>query len=178
MGSPVHIVLMGVSGSGKGPLAEELQRRTGYTAATAVDLQPEEVRDKIAQGGFLTPEDRLPWAWAIRDWMDAAATKGESTVVVSLGLGRRARDIFREAEGFVFFVHVHGTEDVIRERVLRRTGEEPDPEVLRAQYAELERLRADEYGVRLDATQPPEVLADAALVSLEVTRRGAADADN
>ena len=70
------------------------------------------MRDKIAQGGFLTPEDRLPWAWAIRDWMDAAATKGESTVVVSLGLGRRARDIFREAEGFVFFVHVHGTEDV------------------------------------------------------------------
>lgn len=50
MGSPVHIVLMGVSGSGKGPLAEELQRRTGYTAATAADLQPEEVRDKIAQG--------------------------------------------------------------------------------------------------------------------------------
>lgn len=173
--SPVHIVLMGVSGSGKGPLAEELRRRTGYTGATAADLQPAEVREKIAQGGFLTPKERLPWAYAIRDWMDDAASKGESTVVVSLGLGRRARDIFREAEGFVYFVHVHGTEDVIRERVLRRTGEEPDLDVLRAQYAELERLRADEYGVRLDAAQPTEVLADAALVSLDVSRRGATD---
>lgn len=174
---PVHIVLMGVSGSGKAPLAEELRSRTGYTGATAADLQPDEVRSKMGAGGFLTPEERLPWAYAIRDWLTARAQEGKSTVVVSLGLGRRARDIFREAEGFVFFVHVHGTEDVIRERVLRRTGEYPDAEVLRGQYAELERLQADEAGIRLDAEQSPEVLADAALAALTVARRADEDDD-
>jgi gluconokinase len=168
---PVHIVLMGVSGSGKGPLAEELRRRTGFTGATAADLQPKEIRDRMGAGGFLTPEERRPWAYAIRDWLTERADEGESTVVVSLGLGRRARDIFREAEGFVFFVHLHGTEDVIRERVLRRTGAYPDADVLQEQYAELERLRADESGVCLDAEQPPEVLADAALAALSVTQR-------
>lgn len=168
---PVHIVLMGVSGSGKAPLAAELQARTGFTGATAAELQPEEVRSKMGAGGFLTPEERLPWAYSIRDWMTGQAEQGNSTVVVSLGLGRRARDIFREAEGFVFFVHVHGTEDVIRDRSLRRTGRYPDAEVLRAQYAELERLRADEDGVRVDATQGPEVLADAALAALTVARK-------
>ncbi|HAF72379.1 MAG TPA: carbohydrate kinase, partial [Corynebacterium variabile] len=56
-------------------------------------------------------DDRLPWAYAIRDWLTDQARQGNSTVVVSLGLGRRARDIFREAEGFVFFVHVEGTQD-------------------------------------------------------------------
>ncbi|MGV0870184.1 gluconokinase [Corynebacterium kalidii] len=168
--APVHIVLMGVSGSGKAPLAAELQKRTGFTAATAVELQPDEVRRKMQSGGFLTPEERLPWAYAIRDWLTEQAEQGNSTVVVSLGLGRRARDIFREAEGFVFFVHVHGTADVIRERSLKRTGAYPDEDVLQSQYAELERLRADEAGVRVDAAQPPEVLADAALAALTVAR--------
>lgn len=164
--APVHIVLMGVSGSGKAPLAAELQQRTGFTGATAEGLQPEEVRSRMEAGGFLTPEERLPWAYSIRDWLTEQAQQGNSTVVVSLGLGRRARDIFREAEGFVVFVHVHGTADVIRERSLKRTGEYPDEEVLTAQYAELERLRADEAGVRVDAAQSPEVLADAALAAL------------
>jgi len=97
---------------------------------------------------------------------------------VSLGLGRRARDIFREAEGFVFFVHVEGTQDIIRERIRRKTGKLPDAdedEVLRRQYAELERLRADEPGVRVDATREPEVLADAALVALSVARKAGVD---
>jgi len=155
-------------------LAAELRRRTGFTGATAQELQPEEVRKKMAVGGFVSPDDRLPWAYAIRDWLSSQAQQGKSTVVVSLGLGRRARDIFREAEGFVFFVHVHGTEDVIRERIRRRTGHVPDAaasEVLRRQYAELERLRADEPGVRVDAAREPEVLADAALAALTVAQR-------
>lgn len=176
--APVHIVLMGVSGSGKAPLAAELQKRTGFTAATAVDLQPDDVRRRMQEGGFLTPEERLPWAYAIRDWLTEQAEQGNSTVVVSLGLGRRARDIFREAEGFVFFVHVEGTQDVIRERIRRKTGKLPDAaedEVLRRQYAELERLRADEPGVRVDATREPEVLADAALVALSVARKAGVD---
>lgn len=171
---PVHIVLMGVSDSGKGPLAAELLKRTGFTGATAEELQPAEVRAKMAAGGFVSPDDRLPWAYAIRDWMTGQARQGHSTVVVSLGLGRRARDIFREAEGSVFFVHVYGTEDVIRERIRRRTGAFPDAagnEMLRRQYAELERLRADEPGVRVDAARGPEVLADAALAALTVTQR-------
>lgn len=171
---PVHIVLMGVSGSGKAALAQELQERTGFTGATAAELQPAEVRRKMAGGRFLTPDERLPWAYAIRDWLTDQARHGRSTVVVSLGLGRRARDIFREAEGFVFFVHVHGTEDVIRERIRLQTGEFPDEdagEVMRHQYAELERLRADEPGIRLDASRSPEVLADAALAALNVARK-------
>lgn len=175
---PVHIVLMGVSGSGKAALADELQRRTGFTGATAEELQPEEVCQKMAEGGFVSPDDRLPWAYAIRDWLTDQARQGNSTVVVSLGLGRRARDIFREAEGFVFFVHVEGTQDVIRERIRRKTGKPPDAdedEVLRRQYAELERLRADEPGVRVDATREPEVLADAALVALSVARKAGVD---
>jgi len=64
---PVHIVLMGVSGSGKAALADELLRRTGFTGATAEELQPEEVCQKMAEGGFVSPDDRPPWAYAIRD---------------------------------------------------------------------------------------------------------------
>lgn len=171
---PVHIVLMGVSDSGKAALAAELVERTGFTGATAEELQPGELQEMMAADRFVTPDERLPWAYAIRDWMTDQARQGHSTVVVSLGLGRRARDIFREAEGFVFFVHVHATEDVIREKIRQRTGRQPDAaelEVLRRQYAELERLRADEPGVRLDATREPAVLADAALAALSVARQ-------
>ncbi|WP_297004696.1 AAA family ATPase [uncultured Corynebacterium sp.] len=174
----VHIVLMGVSGSGKAALAEELVRRTGFTGATAEELQPADVRVKMADGRFVSPDDRLPWAYAIRDWLTDQARQGHSTVVVSLGLGRRARDIFREAEGFVFFVHVEGTHDVIRERIRQQTGRVPDgdgEEVLRRQYAELERLRADEPGIRVDATRGPGVLAEAALAALSVARRAGVD---
>ena len=63
---------------------------------------------------------------------------------------------------------------MIREKIRQRTGREPDAaelEVLRRQYAELERLRADEPGVRLDATREPAVLADAALAALSVARQ-------
>ena len=61
----VHLVVMGVSGTGKTTVAEALVDRLGWPYAEADDFHPEDNRDKMAAGQPLTDEDRWPWLRAL-----------------------------------------------------------------------------------------------------------------
>jgi len=159
----VHVVIMGVAGSGKTTLALELTRRLGWPCAEADDFHPPANVAKMAAGVPLTDEDRWPWLEAIRDWLTARTRAGRSTVVTCSALRLAYRDVLREAEGRVRFVHLTADPALLRERLAQRSGHFMPATLLASQLATLETLVAGEDGIVLTVDAPPGVIADRAI---------------
>ncbi|WP_199702716.1 gluconokinase [Jiangella rhizosphaerae] len=171
---PPHIVVMGVSGSGKTTIATRLADRLGRPFAEADDMHPPANVAKMAAGTPLTDEDRMPWLATVRDWLTAQAEQGHSAVVTCSALRRVYRDVLREAAGGVTFVHLHGDPELLAARMKARKGHFMPPSLLRSQLDTLEPLEPDEDGVRvpIDGT-PDEIVAEALRLLEQVAHRHA-----
>jgi len=159
----VHVVVMGVAGSGKTTLAVELTRRLGWPYAEADDFHPRGNVAKMAAGVPLTDEDRWPWLEAIRDWLTAQARAGRSTVVTCSALRLAYRDVLRQAAGRVRFVHLTADPALLSARLARRSGHFMPATLLVSQLATLESLVPGEDGVVIVVDVPPDAVADRAI---------------
>ncbi len=166
-----HLVVMGVSGSGKTTVAELLAARLGWPYAEADEFHPPENIAKMSAGTPLTDEDRWPWLRAIRDWLTEQARAGRSSIVTCSALRVAYRDVLREAEGRVRFVHLDGTVDTIGQRLSGRSGHFMPPSLLPSQFEALEPLTNDEDGVVVPVEISPQSVADTALRSLGIEAR-------
>lgn len=163
-----HVVVMGVSGSGKSTVAEGITEQLGWTFAEADEFHPRANIDKMTRGIPLDDEDRAPWLRDLATWMAERAAKGEDTVIACSALKRAYRDVLRGrvdelgAGHRLFFVHVHGPMEVIAGRMEGRRGHFMPESLLQSQFDTLEPLDADEEGVVLDVRNPPdEIIAEA-----------------
>ncbi|PPB48541.1 gluconate kinase [Arthrobacter pityocampae] len=153
---PHHVVVMGISGSGKTTIATRLTERLGWVFAEADDFHPAANIAKMTAGTALTDEDRWPWLEAMRDWMTLQAQAGRSTVVTCSALKRSYRDLLTGAEGRVRFVHLLGDTDLILERMKTRSGHFMPESLLPSQISTLEPLEPDEAGLRIQNTGTPD----------------------
>ena len=167
-----HVVVMGVSGSGKTTVAEGIVARTDWIFAEADTFHPPANIDKMAGGTPLTDEDRLPWLRDLAGWMAGHGAKGADTVITCSALKRSYRDVLREdvaaleGEHRVVFAHLDGTADIIGGRLAGRRGHFMPASLLQSQIETLEDLEPDEDGLRLDLTQPPGELIDRVMRSI------------
>lgn len=164
------LVVMGVSGAGKSTVAELLATRLGWPIAEADRFHSEANIAKMASGIPLTDADRLPWLHAVKHWIDRCAAAGSSTVLACSALKRSYRDVLRESDTTVRFVHLEGSADVLNERLRGRSGHFMPPTLLRSQMDDLEALDRDEDGVRVDADTSPHHIARRALHLLGIER--------
>ncbi|WP_421732801.1 gluconokinase [Cellulomonas sp.] len=165
----VHIVVMGVAGSGKTTTARILAERLGRPYAEADEFHPPENIAKMSAGHPLTDEDRWPWLRAIRDWLTARTQAGESAVVTCSALKVAYRDLLREAEGRVRFLHLVAAAPLLEDRMEHRAGHFMPPSLLASQLDTLEPLTDAEDGVRVSVEAPPDVVADLAIAALHLT---------
>ncbi len=162
---PVHVVVMGVAGTGKSTIAEGIADRFCLPLAEADTFHSPANKAKMAAGHPLTDEDRWPWLRSLRGWMSQQAADGHSTVVACSALREVYRDILREADGEVFFIHLVLPEDMNQERLSSRPGHYMKSTMLESQLATLEPLGADEAGVEaLNVGEATQVIAEASSV--------------
>jgi len=161
-----HLVVMGVTGTGKTTVARLLADRLGWTFAEGDDFHPPANVAAMAAGTPLTDEDRAPWLRTIRDWVAEQDAAGVSTVVTCSALRRRYRDVLASAPGDVRFVHLTGDPALVGERMAARVDHFMPVSLLPSQLATLEPLEADEHGVAVAVTASPQDVAQAALTAL------------
>lgn len=162
----LHIVVMGVSGSGKTSLAQLLSEQLGWPYAEADEFHPAENIAKMSAGHALNDVDRWPWLRSIRDWMSAHAENGTGTIVTCSALKHVYRDLLREARGRVVFVHVKAPAEVIQDRLDHREGHFMPPSLLPSQFATIEELAPDEDGFNIENNTTPADLAQRTLAAL------------
>lgn len=170
---PVHLVIMGVSASGKTTVAERLAAITGFPYAEADDFHPASNKEKMASGHPLTDEDRWPWLRSLADWMVSHAKAGDSSIVTCSALKHSYRDVLREADGVhggrVLFIELDAPASVLLDRLNNRKGHFMPASLLDSQLDTLEPLTDDEGGLTLDATVDPDLLVTEVLDAADLT---------
>ena len=145
--SPTVLVLMGVSGSGKSTVAQELQRRLGWIFQEGDDLHPPANVAKMRSGQPLNDADRLPWLQAIARWIDRQLAAHEPGIITCSNLKRAYRRITIGNRHGVTLVYLKGDEPVIQQRILNRVHRYMPPSLLGSQFETLEEPGEDEYPV-------------------------------
>lgn len=174
-GPHCHLVVMGVSGTGKSTVARGLASTFGLALAEADDFHPLANIEKMRAGTPLDDDDRRPWLEALADWTRARHDEDAATVVTCSALRRSYRDVLRSAvpDEPTLFMHLVAGREVLRERMERREGHFMSASLLDSQLATLEPLDAEEDGVVVDNDGSAEDTLRAAVAWVEdQLRRG------
>ncbi len=155
----VHIVLMGVAGTGKSAVGRPLAQRLGWHFAEGDEFHPPANIEKMREGTPLTDEDRWPWLRSLARWTREQAAAGTSTVLTCSALRRAYRDVLREGVEETVFVHLVGDPEVIGARMRARHHFMPTS-LLDSQFATLEPLEPGEPGLTVDIRRPLSEIVD------------------
>jgi len=151
------VVVMGVSGSGKTTVGGILAHQLGVPFADADDFHTPELKAKMAAGHPLTDTDRWPWLARCADWLRG---EQDGAVLACSALKRSYRDVLRTASDKLCFLHLAGSADVVTQRVGQRRNHYMPATLVGSQYATLEPLGADAFGVAVDFTLSPEQIVE------------------
>ena len=168
MEHPLHLVVMGVSGSGKSTVARAVQDRLGWELAEGDDFHPPDNLAKMRAGIPLTDEDRWGWLDSLAGWAAEREARGEPTIMACSALRRAYRNVLRRGGERTFFVHCTGGRDLLLERMESRDHFMPSS-LLESQLAVLEPLQPDEAGMDVDVALPLDRVAGLVLERLGLT---------
>ncbi|RIY31951.1 gluconate kinase [Psittacicella hinzii] len=149
------VILMGVSSTGKSSVGKAVADMLEMKFIDGDDLHPRANILKMASGKPLDDQDRLPWLERINDAAFALRSKHESGIIICSALKRKYRDLIRQGNSGIIFLHLHANYDVILQRLLARKGHFMKANMLQSQYETLEEPQADEtdvYAVNVDAS--------------------------
>ena len=152
------IVLMGVSGSGKTTIGKVLAEALGWTFVEADEFHPSVNVEKMRKGVPLNDEDRKPWLAALRTRMDEGLKRAENIVLACSALKHAYQEYLDRLDPpHIHFVYLHGSEELIRERLAKRKGHFMNPNLLHSQF---ETLEPPSDAVRVEITASPGAIAE------------------
>lgn len=154
-----RVVVMGVSGCGKSTVGRLLADALRVHYVEGDDLHPPENVARMAAGTPLTDADRHGWLQAVAGQLGNATSRSRGVVVSCSALKRRYRDQLRQAAPELHFVHLHGSPELLRQRMAERRGHYMPPSLLQSQLDALEPPAVDERALSLDIASSPQQLA-------------------
>ena len=154
------VVVMGVASCGKTTIGEALAEKLNAPFIEGDRLHGEANVAKMAGGTPLTDDNRWPWLARVGE-----ALQGPSGKIASCSALKKSyrKAIEAAAKRPVFFIHLHGSRDVLAERISKRKGHFMPATLLDSQLATLEMPSADESAVTIDIDQKPKAIIDQAL---------------
>ena len=171
--TPTHFIIMGVAGSGKTSIGQRLAAELGTQFIDGDDLHPQANIDKMAKGVPLTDDDRTPWLAAIGQVLRDHEGK---LIVGCSALKRRYRDQIRAtAQRPVTFLYLHGSRDLIADRMSKRERHFMPLTLLDSQFAALEIPQADEDAVTVSIDAEPNAIVAALARAIHGKAEPAAD---
>jgi carbohydrate kinase (thermoresistant glucokinase family) len=165
--TPVIVVVMGVSGSGKSTVAALLAAALGCQFQEGDDLHPPANVEKMRSGTPLTDADRTPWLRKIAEEIDGWRARGECGVVTCSALKRSYRDIIIGNRHHVALVYMKGSRDLIHQRMVARHEHFMPVALLDSQFATLEEPTPDEHPIIADVSDKPADIAHEIVRQLE-----------
>jgi gluconokinase len=135
---PVVIIVMGVSGCGKSTLATYLADTYTFEYVEADDYHTPTAVTMMVNGIPLTDEQREPWIQALCGKLTDLTAAGKSVVMAYSGLRSAHRARFRALGLPMQFIHLIGSKELIRERMLARTNHFMPAGLIDSQFAALE----------------------------------------
>lgn len=149
------IVVMGVSGSGKTTVGQQLARQLGWRFVDGDDLHSAANIAKMSQGIPLDDEDRRDWLQAIGSLIQQTEQQEKSLVIACSALKQSYRQGLQGSQ--IEWVYLRGSREQIQARLSQRQGHFLDPSLLDSQF---ETLQEPDQALVLDISHPPEVLVD------------------
>ena len=153
--SPVIVIVMGVSGSGKSVIGALLAAALGCQFQEGDDLHPRDNVEKMARGTPLTDADRMPWLRRIAEKIDGWRERDECGVLTCSALKRAYRDIIIGDRHEIALVYLKGSRELIHERLVARHGHFMPVALLESQFAALEEPTPDEYPIVVAVDDSP-----------------------
>jgi carbohydrate kinase (thermoresistant glucokinase family) len=147
------IVVMGVTASGKSTLGEALAHALGCPFVEGDLLHPPANIAKMAAGGALTDEDRVPFLESVAR---SIATRQGDLVISCSALKRAYRDRLRRADPQLLFVLPLLSRAALEQRLRQRSGHFMPATLLDSQLRDLEPPQPDEGVIQIDGTRSPE----------------------
>ncbi len=157
---PCALIVMGVSGSGKSTIAEQLAERLSWRYEDGDKFHPACNVAKMKAGHPLTDEDRWPWLQAIADEIDRVCQAGEHVVIACSALKRAYRDILVHGRLDVRIVYLKGAQPLIADRLAQRKGHFMPAGLLDSQFATLEPPADSENPVTVSIDASVETIVD------------------
>lgn len=166
--APCALIVMGVSGSGKTTVGEQLAARLGWMYEDADQFHPAANVAKMSAGHPLTDEDRWPWLKAIAAEIDRLCGAGEHAVIGCSALRRVYRDILVHGRTDIRLVYLEGTQALIADRIGHRKDHFMPPALLTSQFSTLEPPTSDEHPLTVSIDASVEAVVDDILRQLKL----------
>jgi len=132
------IFVMGVSGVGKSTIGKLLSESLTIPFFDGDDYHPESNISKMSRGEALNDEDRFGWLQTLND-LAVKELKQKGCVIVCSALKTSYQDILSNSiENNVKWIFLHGSYDLIRERINKRKGHFMGASLLKSQFDILE----------------------------------------
>nr|WP_289073310.1 gluconokinase [uncultured Halomonas sp.] len=162
---------MGVSGSGKSHIGQQLAATLGATFIDGDDHHSPANVAKMASGTPLNDDDRRDWLATLATLFAEFKARGESVVIACSGLKRRYRDRLRKGDSELRILYLEGTHELLRKRLETRAGHFfKGDNMLASQLADLEPPQVDE-AVTLPISLTPAVIVERFSATLAPTPR-------
>ena len=135
------MIIMGVAGSGKTTVGQQVASALGYEFADADDFHSVANKEKMAGGHPLTDADREPWLAAVRNHIERRVKDGAKIVVACSALRESYRRELMPDDtpaAHTQFVYLQVSEQVTADRLRARHAHFMKVDMLRSQFATLE----------------------------------------
>lgn len=154
-GKPQRYVVMGVSGCGKSEIGARLAARLGCRHIEGDSYHPLRNIEKMGAGIALDDADREDWLERLSAEIERAKADGRGLVLSCSALKRKYRDLLRQGDPDVIFIHLWGERSLIEDRMRARPNHFMPVSLLDSQFRDLEPLDASENGIALDVRDLP-----------------------